>query len=641
MNQDVSDVGGDLNGGLDSAVGVPSAGMPRSAEMPARAWKRRGEFPVSDAEMPALLARLGQETGLTATSLRICLQRGMSNAAEIAAFLNPRLEHLKDPYSIKDMDLAVDRLAAARAAGETVLVFGDYDVDGTTGAALMTWVLRESGFKFDALQPDRFRDGYGLNVAAVDAAGEKGVRVLVTVDCGITSFDAAARAKELGIDLIVVDHHQIDPVKGLPPAHAIVNPQRADCESGLRMLCGCGLAFYLARAMRSRGRDLGWWPVGQEPNLKQHLDLVVMATAADMVPLIGDNHTLTRHGMEVLKFSKKPGVRALLEVAGVGGGANGTGKDLSPSHLGFVIGPRINASGRMASASLALELLTTEDQKRGFELAHELETLNKERAEIQNRIWDEVRAKVDAGLAAGKYVHGIAVGDPAWHEGVVGIVASRVTETYRKPAAVIAIREEENFAKGSVRSYAGKDVLSALRATASELLGFGGHKHAAGLSLKAENLDAFAAAFDTAIGNLEEDEDARPLLIEGEASLEELDLQTILEIERLGPFGPGNPEPVFSIRAAGRDHRVLKGRHLKLNLVGAAGMAKAASFSLREPQGPAPIEAIWFGAAEREELMSAGAWQSMSEWAGVPELNRFRGRVTPTFRVRDWRPIAE
>src|SRR6185312_1032076 len=227
------------------------------------------------------------------------------------------------------------------------------------------------------------------------------------------------------------------------------------CESGLKQLCGCGLAFYLAMGLRIRGREEGWFKDSPEPNLKQHLDLVTMATAADMVPLVGDNHVLVRQGMEVLKRSTKPGVRALLDAAGL------TSKDVSPSHLGFVLGPRINASGRMQSASLALELLSTTDPARAFELAHELERLNSERAELQNRIWDQVRARVEKGIAEGKFKSGIVVGDPEWHEGVVGIVASRVTETFRRPAAVIAVRED--FAKGSVRSFGGKDVLAALR----------------------------------------------------------------------------------------------------------------------------------------------------------------------------------
>jgi single-stranded-DNA-specific exonuclease len=567
-----------------------------------------GNYDHSDA----LLA----ETKLSPMTLQVCLGRGLTTAQSIRDHLQPKFEQLHHPMSIKDMDKTTARLSRARAGQELIRVFGDYDVDGTTGAALLSWVFRDFGLKFDVRQPDRFKDGYGLNVGAVEEASAAGVTVLLTVDCGITSFDAITRAGELGIEVIVVDHHQLDAVRGLPAAHAVINPQRPDCESGLKQLCGCGLAFYLAMGLRIKGREEGWFVGQTEPNLKQHLDLVVMATAADMVPLTGDNHILVRHGMDVLKNTRKPGVRALLDAAGVGS------KDLSPGHLGFVLGPRINASGRMQSASLALELLSTTDAARGTQLAHELERLNKERAELQNQIWDEVRGRVETGIADGKYKHGIVVADAGWHEGVVGIVASRVTETFRRPAAVISIRED--FAKGSVRTFGGKDVLGALRSSAELLLGFGGHKHAAGLSLKPENLAAFEASFDDALSRVDEDTKGTPLLIEGECQISDLDAKTLQELENLGPFGPGNPEPVFSFKAWVQSHRVLKERHLKL--------------TLEDAESGSSIEGIWFHAAQERDLESP-EFAEECEWAGVPELNRFRGQATPNVRIRDWRPI--
>lgn len=582
-----------------------------SRHLEPREWKLRNEQVHAPGEMEALC----RETGLSPLTLKVCLSRGLKTAGAIQGFLSPKFDTLTHPSRIRDMDRAIDRLARARASGEKVRIFGDYDVDGTTGAALLSWVFSEHGIRFEARQPDRFKDGYGLNVGAVEQAAAEGATVLVTVDCGITSFDAASKAKELGIDLIVVDHHQLDPVRGTPEAVAIINPQRPDCESGLKQLCGCGLAFYVAMALRARGRQEGWFAPGSEPNLKRHLDLVVMATAADMVPLTGDNHVLVRYGLEVLKETKKPGVRALLEVAGVGS------RDLSPGHLGFVIGPRINASGRMSSASLALELLTTRDEARATELALALEKLNQERAELQNQIWDEVRARVEKGIAAGMYRHGILVADRNWHEGVVGIVASRVTETFRRPAAVIALREDHG--KGSVRSYGGKDVLAALRSCSGFLLGFGGHRHAAGLSVALDRVDELVEAFDRALGSIEEDAESLPLLIEGSCEIRDLDLTTLQELESLGPFGPGNPEPVFSFRAPVREHRVLKGRHLKMTL-----------------GGETQIEAIWFHAAERSEWVSGTLLREEAEWAGVPEINRFRGQMTPTFRIRDRRPVA-
>ncbi len=589
-----------------------------------REWKLRPGYDSAHFKDSEALDRLHAETGLSPITLRVCLARGLTDGESIKSFLAPKLENLTDPFRIKEMDLAIQRLSQARLADERIRIYGDYDVDGTTGAALLSWVFREFGLQADARQPDRFKDGYGLNVAAVEQASRDGIKLLVTVDCGITSFDAAHRARELGLDLIVVDHHQLDPVRGLPPAVAVINPQRSDCPSELKQLCGCGLAFYLSRALRSHGIAQSWWEEGKQPNLKQHLDLVVMATAADMVPLTGDNHILVRHGLEVLKQTRKPGVRALLEGAGV------SGRTLSPGHLGFVIGPRINASGRMASASLALELLTTEDPYRGATLARELEKINQERAQLQNRIWDEVRERVEKGIVEGRFKHGIVVADPSWHEGVVGIVASRVTETFRKPAAVIALREDHG--KGSVRSFGGKDVLEAMRASSEFLLGFGGHRHAAGLSVALDQVEAFERSFDDALGGMDSDPAMLPLLIEGSCSIGDLDVRTIQELEALGPFGPGNPEPVFTFRATVRGHQILKERHLKMNLVRTGSDGEQAGFD--------SIEAIWFHAAEREAVSLGEILAEEAEWAGGPELNRFRGRVTPTFRVKDWRRLA-
>ena len=567
-------------------------------------WKQRESAVENPATLPALIGALQEETGLSALTLRVCVQRGLHSAQLIHEFLSPKFENLCHPFSIRDMDRAVERLMRAKTSGDHVRIYGDYDVDGTTGTALLSWIFRDFGFKYDARQPDRFKDGYGLNPQAVEDAVTQGVKILVTVDCGITSFLAAEKARELGLDLIVVDHHQIDPVKGLPFALAVVNPQRADCGSGLKQLCGCGLAFYLAVALRMRGREAGWFVGRAEPNLKQHLDLVVMATAADMVALVGDNHILVKYGLEVLKKTTKPGVKALLKAAGLGT------RDISPSHLGFVLGPRINASGRMQSASLALELLTTTDVPRAEELALELERLNQDRAHIQNQIWDEVRVRVEQGIAAGKYRFGIAVADPGWHEGVVGIVASRVTETFHKPAAVIALREDHG--KGSVRSFGGKDVLAALRTCAPYLLGFGGHRHAAGLSVALDQFDAFADAFDQALETITEENNAGSLYIEGDCELRELNVKSLEELEKLGPFGPGNPEPVFTFRASVKSHRVLKGRHLKLNL----GPRESA---------PAQIEAIWFNGAERKdvEVDTISSSNEEREWgrrAGVKSL---------------------
>jgi len=584
-------------------------------EVKSRPWRIR-EVPSSE-----LTQELANEVRLSPLAVQICLQRGLKTAAEIQSFLVPRIEDLTAALSIADMDRAVARLIVAREQGERVRIYGDYDVDGTTGTALLSRVFAELGFAVDARQPDRFTDGYGLNVAAIAQAKEDGIALLLSVDCGITSFDAAREAQALGLDLVVVDHHQVDPVKGLPHAVAVVNPQRSDCASGLRQLCGCGLAFFLAIALRAAGRERGWFTQGREPNLRQHLDLVALATAADMVPLVGDNRILMFHGLEVLKNSRKPGIRALLRAARL------DPADLSPGDLGFVLGPRINASGRMSSATLAWELLTTDDEVRAEQLAAELERLNADRMKVQNEIWEQVKTKIVQQVAAGHCKHGIVVGEQGWHEGVVGIVASRVTETFHRPAVVIGLNGDRG--KGSVRSYGGRDVLEALRESAEHLIGFGGHRHAAGLSVQAGKLEAFAAAFDASLGKIPSVLD--PLWAEAQVSVADLQTATVLDLERLGPFGPGNAEPVFIVSACIRERQVLKEKHLKLVLASEDDNATRQA-----------IEAMWFYGVERcegerEYFQTPGHFV---EWAGVPQINRFRGRIKPTLRIKDCRKIS-
>jgi single-stranded-DNA-specific exonuclease len=574
------------------------------------------QLPEDSAELTEFLGA-SLSDGVSDLVARVCWNRNLRTLDEIRTFLHPKLESLTDPFRIRDMEAAVSLCMNAMQTAAPILIYGDYDVDGTTGAALLSCVFSELGVRHQARQPDRFLDGYGLGVPAVESAHADGFSLLITVDCGISSFAAIQRAKELGLKVIVLDHHQVDPVLGLPPADAIVNPQRSDCESGLKQLCGCALGFYFSRALRTRLRDSD--PTRSLPNLKQHLDLVVLATAADQVPLTGDNRILVRHGLQVLQETKKPGLKALMQVAGV------DLSRISPSSLGFAIGPRINASGRLASANLALQCLTTTSATDGQRLARSLDALNAERADLQNAIWDEVRSQVETKQAQGYFKHAIVVADPGWHEGVVGIVASRVVDHFKKPAIVLAIRED-GIAKGSARTLRGINVLQALHDCKDLLLGYGGHKMAAGLTLSPSNLDAFVAGFDRAIGQaILEKPQTKDLKLDGRVNLKDLKRPALEQLEQLGPFGPGNPEPAFSTFASVGSMNILKGRHLKLQF----------------ESGGYSVEGIWFHAAERPEALEAiedaRRTGASLEWAGVPELNRFRGASKPSVRVRDFR----
>lgn len=580
-----------------------------------RTWKTKQ--PPSEE----IMLDLQEQTGLSRLTVLSCWQRGLSSAQAIRAFLTPSLHQLTPPERLKDMEKAATRLAEARNRKELVFIFADYDVDGTCGAALLTWFFRDLGVSFEVRQPDRFLEGYGLNVSAVEACHKQGGKLLMTVDCGITSFEAAKRAQELGIDLLILDHHQVHSTQGVPQAFAIVNPQQADCPSGLKQLCGCALAFYFALAVRAEGRRQGWFAHQPEPSLKPHLDLVVMATAADIVPLVGDNHILARFGFQVLRTSEKPGIRALLRATGLS--AKG---QFSPSYLGFVIGPRINAAGRLQSAQLAYMLLTTQDPEEASRLAQTLEDLNQQRMALQNTIWDEVRDRIQKGLAERQFQHGVVVADTHWHEGVLGIVASRITDFFHKPAIVLSMHPETGKAKGSARSFGGKDVLAALTLCQEHLLQFGGHRHAAGLALDQAKVLDFTQAFDTAMSQLPSAFSGETLWLEGDCSLEELTPLCLEELEALGPFGPGNPEPVFALAASVRSYQILKDRHLKLWLENASTQR--------------PYEAIWFHVAESRDSLSFlkekdSSVPSAHTWAVVPELNRFRDQKKPSLRIKD------
>ena len=588
-------------------------------------WIFKNELNPEEGSRKAASLFLSRSTGLGILASTVCVNRGIKTPEELNAFLNPKLESLTSPFKIKDLELAVDHILKMQSAPQPkkIRVYTDYDVDGTTGAALLTWFFRDLGFNFDVAQPDRFKDGYGLNPPAIVQAHADGIDTLITVDCGITNFDAADKAKELGITLIIVDHHLIDPVRGLPHALAVIDPQRADDESNLKQLCGCALGFYLCMGIRTKARDQGYFEARglKIPNLKSLLDLVVIATAADMVPLTGDNRTLIKHGLDVLRQTDKPGLRALIEKAGI------EVKTLSPSNLGFALGPRINASGRMGSAETAYRVLTTKDREEGVQLAQELENVNGKRAELQNLIWDEVREQVNLGLEKGKYSHAVVVASDNWHEGVVGIVASKVVDHFKKPAIVLAIRED-GLAKGSVRSHGGYNVLEALHLSKQFLKGYGGHKFAAGLSLDPANIDAFCAHYNEMMKTLVPHSGKDDLLIEARCELKDLDLAALGEIEKLAPFGPGNPEPVFAVEAIVSMQTVLKGRHLKLKL---------------SHQSNAKFEGIWFNASERIEytdLVDKSAPRRTScLFAGIPEINRFLGRTTPSLRIREAKSI--
>jgi single-stranded-DNA-specific exonuclease len=499
-----------------------------------RRWVRR---PFDER----LAAQIAQQLDLPEVVGRLLASR-CGNAERAESFLNPSLsQDLPDPSVLLDMDTAVVRLMQAIQRDEGIAVFGDYDVDGATSSALLERFFRAVGVAIRVYIPDRLKEGYGPNAAAMEKLAAERVSVVITVDCGTMAFEALEAAKKAGLDVIIVDHHKAEP--RLPAATAVINPNRLDDESGLGNLAAVGLAFLLAVALNRGLRQKGWYSEARpEPNLKNLLDLVALGTVCDVVPLKGLNRTLVAQGLKIMAGRRNLGLTALADVAGI---------DTAPStyHAGFIQGPRVNAGGRVGESGLGAHLLATEDPVEAAEIAGQLHALNKERqvieAEVQAAAIEQIEAALGPDGVPGPVI--IAAGE-GWHPGVIGIVASRLKERYGRPAFVLAIDGAE--AKGSARSINGLDlgaaVIDAVRR--GLLVGGGGHPMAAGLTVKTSKINDLSKFFETWFAARMSDElTLRPYEYDGQLSVGGLTPELMDEIEQVGPFGAGNPSPRFVV----------------------------------------------------------------------------------------------
>jgi single-stranded-DNA-specific exonuclease len=467
---------------------------------------------------------------------------------EVPVFMDPSLKELMpDPSTVTDMDKAAERIADAVLAGEQIAIFGDYDVDGACSSALMRLFLAAHGLDARIYIPDRLAEGYGPNAPALRQLHDDGASLIVTVDCGTTSFAPLEAAREIGVDVIVVDHHQAD--ETLPPAVAVVNPNRLDDLSGLGHLCAGGVVFMLlvatTRALRARGAYPDRWPA---PNLMGWLDLVALSTVCDVVPLQGLNRAFVTRGLEVMKGRRNVGLRALFDAAGLSQ-APGT------YHLGFVLGPRINAGGRIGDSGLGATLLSTSDAREAEKIAALLDRLNRERKALETKMLEDAMAMAEAKLEADPNLPILIVGSPEWHKGVVGLVASRLTDRFRMPSCVIAWDDAKGEGTASLRSVAGVDVGGAVRAAvqAGVLLKGGGHGMAAGLTVARDKLAEAEASLSASIGDgTVRSQRAAALEIDGALTPSAAHADFVALLERAGPYGQGNPQPRFVFPA----HRI-------------------------------------------------------------------------------------
>ena len=555
---------------------------------------------------------LMQALDLHPVTARILVRRGFVDLDQARRFLHPSLEEMHDPFLMKGMDDAVREILTAVDRGEKILIFGDYDVDGICSISVLYQFLHQLGAQVDYHVPLRDQDGYGLNAAGVHRAHAAGQKLIVTTDCGVSNVEEIALANELGLRVVVVDHHTVP--ETLPPAAAILNPLQKDCKFPFTELAAVGVTFHLVVALRATLREHGVFQHIPEPDLREYLDLVALGTVADVVPLVDVNRTMVRYGLEVLSSRRRAGISALMERARI------DASRATPQTISFRLAPRLNAAGRMGDAAMCVELLTTQNYARAIELARKLEALNESRQRCEQEILERVLPHAEEQYRRGRKM--LVIAGREWHRGVLGIVASRLVEQMHRPVVLVGI-DDDGLGKGSVRSINGIDVIEILKSGADLLETFGGHTAAAGLTVREENVEALRQRLDDAlIANLEDDDLPRPRLrIDCEVALSELDEKFGRDLSRLGPFGMGNREPILLCKQSKATRvRVVGKNHLKAKF--------------RDESGS--LDGIGFSMADERSVLDHRV-----SVAFVPRFATFRGRTRLEMHIRGLRPSRE
>jgi single-stranded-DNA-specific exonuclease len=551
---------------------------------------------------PEILQDISVKVGIHKSIIKILFNRQIDTPEVIQKFLNPTLNDLGDPFEMFDMDKAVERILNALRENEKIMVYGDYDVDGITASSLLYLVLNKLGAHVIYYLPNRLVEGYGLSVDGIKEASEKGITLIISVDTGVTAVDEVEYARSLGIDCILTDHHE--PGEVLPDAIALVNPKQVHCTYVGGELSGVGVAFKLAQALYRRLQQ-------DETELEEHLDLVALGTSADIVPLIGENRILTKFGIKQISRTTKPGLKSLAFVSGL------MGKEIGTGQVVFILAPRINAVGRLGDAKMAIKLLTTKDERVAADIARKLDKENQRRKNIDektlNEALEQMREIVDLNEDSA-----IVLSSEGWHQGVIGIVASRLVEKYHLPTVMIAI--DNNEGKGSARSIPGFHLCDALRQCEDLLLRYGGHKYAAGLTISPENIEKFRVRFKEVSQKMLSDEDlVAKLYIDSEIELSEIDNNMLDVIETFAPFGPQNMRPVFLTRnceilgqpyCVGRNHLKMKVR-----------------------KGDSVFDVIGFGFGDWANKLSGRG--SLVDLVYVVEYNSWEGHTRIQLRLKD------
>jgi len=537
---------------------------------------------------------------------QLLINRGMRDVDKIKSFLNSNLSELYNPFLMKGMSEAVSRIRKALDKKEKILIHGDYDVDGVTATALLFFTLQEFGAEPVYFIPDRLTEGYGLGSSGVEEAVRIKANLVITVDCGISSHEEVDGLNKHGIDVVVTDHHE--PPKILPNAHAIINPHQKGCAYPDKNLSGVSIAFKLCQALSSELNNKNFW---------KHLDLVSLGTVSDIAPILGENRILVKEGLKLFKnIGSNKGVKALIEVSGIK-------KDkIGAFEIGFILGPRINAAGRLGSAGTAVELLLTDDDEKANSLANKLNKANQERQRIEKDTLKEAILKIEKDINF-KDHKVIVLHNENWHAGVMGIVASRISDRFNRPAILISTKD--GIGRGSGRSIENFHLFEALTACEEFLKEYGGHQYACGLTILEENLAAFIKLINELAANTMTTEDLiQSLCIDMDIELNMLDYKIAEDIAKLEPFGEGNPEPIFCSRnlRLAQPLRVLKGEHIKFQVT----------------DGKKNFEAIGFGMAKDSDIEFALRNNTMFDMAYTVSLNNWQGVSTVQLKIEDIKP---
>ncbi len=557
---------------------------------------------------PAQTAELAAALGVSPIVATLLIARGHGNRETANSFLNPSLDQLHDPSLMLGMKEAVARLLHAIDHGEPILIYGDYDVDGTTGTAVLLRALRMLGATCGYHVPHRFTEGYGIRQEALEKAASEGYKLVVSVDCGITAHEPLHWARANGLDIIVTDHHLPDADEGAPPALAVLNPNQRGCNYPDKNLAGVGVAFKLVHALfRERER---------ESVVPGFLKMVAIGTVADVAKLVGENRAIVALGLSDLPRAVNYGLRALIDIAGCGDGA-----EVNAYDLGFRIGPRINAAGRMDAAKAVVDLFNATDREEARRLAEHLDTRNRERMEAQREIFNRAVEEFESGPDREHQTHAAVIAGDGWHRGVIGLAASKIAERLNRPCVVISL--DGDVGHGSARSIEAYHLFDGLTSCSDLLEKFGGHSHAAGLAIKRERIAEFRRRLNEhAASCLTEDDLTLTLAIDAEVTSKDLGFALSQDLRTLEPFGAGNPRPVFMTRGfrVMSEPQIIKEQHLKLRVAG---------------EDNRPIEAIWWRGVEEVDAMPQA--NQRIDLAYEFEVNRWQGDLRLQLNVRDAR----